>query len=90
MLVNWLALALTFLGVILIPILVVLFRLTVVLTRDRDKIQTIADDLTDLVEAKDKVHSEMYRTMRDDRQATDRRLRWLEENLWRRGSQNVN
>lgn len=83
MIMAWLTLAVSIVGIILIPILIVLFRLTVVLTKDRDKIETIANDLSDLVDAKDKIHAEIYRQMREDRSDTNRRLRWLEENLWK-------
>lgn len=42
-----------------------------------------------LVENKDRIHAEMLGQMREDRQATDRRLRWLEEYLWRRGGEDA-
>lgn len=58
------------------PALVLLFRLTVRFTQMSDRIADLAED-------KERVHQEMYRSMREDRAATDRRLRWLEENLWR-------
>ena len=73
---EWVTVALSALAVLALPALALVIRLTVRFT-------SMADKLTSLVEDKERVHAEMYRTMREDRAATDRRLRWLEENLWR-------
>ena len=43
---------------------------------------SIQSDLSHLVADKDRVHAEMLAQMREDRSVTDKRLRWLEENLW--------
>ena len=37
------------------------------------------------MESKDRVHERIYKAMEDNASKTDRRLRWLEENLWKRG-----
>jgi hypothetical protein len=79
---EWISVLLGIVTVIVVPVLVLLARLTVRWTRTEDRLDTLIDDVKELVEAKEKVHAEMYRTMREDRAATDRRLRWLEENLW--------
>lgn len=79
----WGSLALTFIGVILVPLFVLLFRLTISGTRLTDRVGSIENDLKDLVDNKEKVHAAILEQMKDDRRATDRRLRWLEQNLWR-------
>lgn len=72
---EWTATAVGILSGIGVPMLVMMFRLTVRFTQLTDRVAGLAED-------KERVHQEMYRTMRDDRAATDRRLRWLEETLW--------
>ena len=78
-----LAIILTALGVIFIPLCIALIRGIVKWTRVEDKLNVLVDDMKQLVEAKDKTHAEMIRTMADDRAANDRRLRWLEEHYWK-------
>lgn len=78
----WLTVSVSFVGVILIPVIALLWRIAVSITRDRDQITGIQEDLHNLIADKDKVHKEMYEQMREDRNATNTRLRWLEENLW--------
>jgi hypothetical protein len=46
------------------------------------RIGTMARDLDQLVRDQHDDRAEMLSAMRDDRAATDRRLRWLETNLW--------
>lgn len=77
-----LSIAVSFLGVIILPMVIMSFRIAIGWKGIEDKIQDVAKDLEKLVHDKDAVHSEIIRQMRDDRQASDRRLRWLEENLW--------
>lgn len=66
----------------LIPALVLLVRLVVKWTKVEERLAELAEDMRELVKDKDKVHTELATQMREDRAATDRRLRWLEENLW--------
>lgn len=80
----WLTFAVSVVGILLVPLIVLLFRVVVNATRLEDKVQNIADDLTELVKDKDKTHAEILTQMREDRQATNQRLRWLEENVWNR------
>lgn len=82
----WLTLAVSIIGAILIPVVILLWKAAVNSTRQADKIEELAKDLHELVDDKDKVHERMYSQMREDRQSTDRRLRWLEEHLWRERS----
>jgi hypothetical protein len=77
---------LSLLFLVLTTLLGVTVRATVKWTRSQDRIQMLADDMKELIVDKDKVHNEMLAQMREDRSATDRRLRWLEEHLWHGGS----
>lgn len=70
---------------VLIPVIILLIRGAVKWTRVESKLDNVVSELRQIVENKDKVHAEMLGQMRDDRAATDRRLRWLEEYLWRKG-----
>lgn len=80
--VTILALAVSILGIIVIPLLILLFRIAIKWKGLEDRLNNVVQDLGDIVKDKDKIHSEMLAQMREDRKATDRRLRWLEENLW--------
>ena len=77
-------LILSTIGIVGIPALAFVVRATIKWTRVEDKLEVIATKLLDIVRDKDKIHGEMLQQMREDREATNRRLRWLEENLWRR------
>lgn len=77
--------AITILAILLIPAIGLLIRIVVKWTRTEARLEDLADDMRKLVNDKDQTHREMLGQMREDRQATDRRLRWLEEYLWRRG-----
>lgn len=52
-------------------------------TKVEDKLENLVGDVRELVSEKDNTHKSMIAQMRDDRTASDRRLRWLEENLWK-------
>lgn len=76
--------ALALVAVVLIPLLALVIRVVVKMTRTDDKLTAIADSVTRLVKDKDAVHAEIITQMREDRKATDERLRWLERNVWRK------
>jgi hypothetical protein len=76
-------------GAIVLPLLVMMVGILVKWTRMEDRLGEITDDVRKLVEDKDKVHLAIQQEIRDDRVATDRRLRWLEEHLWKRGNSNA-
>lgn len=78
----------SFCAVFLIPTLLLLYRGIVKWTRTEDKLDHLIEDVGKLVKDKDETHSAIIKQMTDDRKATDTRLRWLEENLWRRGTRN--
>jgi len=69
--------------------LVYLFRGAMRWATVEHRLEDLVDDVKKLVADKDRVHTEMLTTIREDRAATDKRLRWLEEHLWKRnGSTN--
>lgn len=76
---EWTSLALTVIAIILIPAVVIMIRGAIKWTRTEDRLGELVRDVRELVESKDRVHTEMYAQMREDRAATDRRLRYLEE-----------
>lgn len=81
-----LSVILSAMAIIFIPIAVLLFRGIVKWTRTEDKLDHLITDVEKLIQDKDNTHQAMLRQMADDRKATDSRLRWLEENIWKRGS----
>jgi hypothetical protein len=82
MVTEWIPISISALSVILIPLVVLLWRVAVGITKTGDQINGIEKDLRELVEHKEKDHADIYVQMREDRNATNIRLRWLEENLW--------
>lgn len=79
-------LVLTAIAVIGIPLVTMLVRGSAKWTRVEAKLDNVIDDVRDLVINKDQVHLVIMQTIKDDRAATDKRLRWLEEFLWKRGN----
>lgn len=77
-----LSLLMSIVAVLLIPMLVVAYRGIVKWTRTEERLEQIARDIAKLVVDKDKTHLDMLGQMKDDRNATNRRLEWLERNLW--------
>lgn len=82
---EWVSVALTVVAVLLIPVIVILVRGAIKWTHVEDKLSELVTDVGQLVANKDKVHSEMLEQMRLDREATDRRLRFIEEWFMNRG-----
>lgn len=79
----YVTIGLSFMGVLVIPALTIMIRGAIKWTRVEDRLDRVIDDLRRIIEDKDKVHQEITRQISDDRRATDRRLRWLEEHVWR-------
>jgi hypothetical protein len=80
---GWVEIAVSILGILILPLMALLFRMVIKFTRVEDKLDVVITDMKELVLDKNKTHAEIAATMREDRQATDRRLRWLEEHVWR-------
>lgn len=54
---------------------------------ERARVGELARQVEQLVGEKERTHAAILDQMREDRRVTDRRLRWLEEHLWRSGGQ---
>lgn len=80
---EFLSLLLSIIVLLIIPLIITMIRGIVKWTRTEDKLNTLMRDVSQLVEDKDKTHTEILAQMREDRNATNRRLRWLEENVWK-------
>jgi uncharacterized membrane protein (DUF106 family) len=63
----------------MITIITITLGFIVKLTR---KWTLVEERLAELVKNKDETHAAMLNQMRDDRNATDQRLTWLERNAW--------
>lgn len=74
---------------VFIPMVIVLYRGIVKWTRTEDKLDQLILEVEKLVKDKDETHKQMLSQMTNDRAATDRRLRWLEENVWKRGTRST-
>lgn len=87
--VRFTTLGLGFVSIILVPTFVLIVRGMVKWTKVEGKLDEVVKDMKELVENKDRIHAAMLEQMKDDRSVTDRRLRWLEENLWKKGRNNA-
>lgn len=54
-------------------------------TRTEDKVSQMVDKVEEIVRDKDRIHKEMLEQMRYDRDATNKRLRFVEEWFMRKG-----
>lgn len=82
---DWAVIVMSVVSVLLIPAIALMVNVSIRWTRAQERIENLTEDMQKLVMDKDKVHAEMIGQMREDRAATDKRLRWLEEYLWRYG-----
>jgi hypothetical protein len=76
---EWTAVILAIFSVLLLPALAILLRGAIKWTRTEDKLATLVEDVRELIADKDRVHAEILEQMRVDRDATDRRLRYVEQ-----------
>lgn len=74
---------------ILLPTLGFALRGAIKWAKIESKVDRLIVDLRELVIDKDKVHMHMVEQMKADRDATNQRLRWLEEHLWKRRNDNA-
>lgn len=86
---NWIAIMLGIFSVLLLPALGILIRGAVKWTRTEDKLGTLIENVGKLVDDKDRAHHEMLEQMRADREATNTRLRYLEEFWMDRGRRRI-
>jgi hypothetical protein len=73
---------LTAMGVIVIPMFIWIIKITSKWTKLEEQMSRAVLDIDKLVKDKDKTHEAMLQQMTNDRNATNLRLRWLEEHLW--------
>lgn len=73
---EWTSTGLGLVAAIGLPMLALIIRLTIRFT-------TMSDRLGDLTDREERRDAEIRADMREYRAATDRRLRWLEEHLWK-------
>jgi hypothetical protein len=81
MVLNWLAFIISAMGVIMIPAIALLFRGAIKWSRTEGKLDVVIQKVSEIVADKDKVHSDLYNAIREDRNATNRRLEYLER-IW--------
>lgn len=87
---SWLNIAIAGVALLLVPALAVLLRGAVKWTRTEDQLGELVRDVRELVEQQDKMHATIFDQIRTDREATDRRLRFLEEIFMRLGRDQLN
>lgn len=76
---------LTIIAVILIPGVALLVRGTMKWTHTSDKIDNMANSMEQIVTNNDAAHQAIINQMTNDREATNRRLRWFEEYFMQNG-----
>lgn len=82
---EWASFLLAVVAVLFIPTIVILIRGAIKWTRTEDKLSTLIEDFREMMTDKDKMHGEILEQMRVDREATDRRLRFIEEFWMQKG-----
>ena len=85
----WIGVGLSILGVVLIPSQVALFRAAMKWADIQSEVRQLSRKLAEMIEQKNRDHDNIYKGMQDDRLATNQRLRWLEEHVWRNRSKDV-
>lgn len=84
---TWVAVVLSLIAVVVVPTLALNWRMATRWTRLESKLEQVVENMKDLVLDKDRVHLAMQSEIKDDRRATNLRLRWLEEHLWQKGGE---
>lgn len=89
---DWALVAITGIGVLIIPALVLMVRTAIKWTKTESALENIVEDFKDLVKNESKVHGEILETVRQNREASDsqqdsldKRLRFMEEYWMKRG-----
>jgi len=67
---------------VLTPALVYVVRITSKWSRFEEKLSRVLEDVATLAKDRDALQVVLVETMKKDREATDLRLRWLENNLY--------
>lgn len=71
------------LATLVVPLLMFVVRGAIKWSVVESKLDHAIGKLEEIVRDKDVTHKAMFQQMTDDRRATDQRLRWLEENVWK-------
>jgi uncharacterized protein YoxC len=79
-----LTIIITALALLILPALAFLVRITVKWQRVEDNLKEVTDDLTEIVKENAGAHKELYKLTKGMQEALDRRIRWLEQNVWNR------
>jgi hypothetical protein len=79
-----LTLLLSSFAMLILPLIALSFRGIVKWTKVELRLEMLMNDVHKLVDEKDRVHMEIVKTIREDRAVNDKRLRWLEENVWQK------
>lgn len=77
--------ALTLIFLVMSATLGFVMRAVTRLVRTEVRLENLGKDMSELVVGKDKTHAEMLSMMTHDREASDTRLRYLEEARWEQG-----
>lgn len=80
---EWVSVALTIVTLLIVPMVVALLRGMAKWTRVELRLEQIVTGFTKFADDNSEAHRQMVAQMRDDRNATNDRLTWLERNLWR-------
>lgn len=89
---DWALVAITGIGVLIIPALVLMVRAAIKWTKTESALENVVEDFKELVKNESKVHGEILETVRQNREASDnqmdsldKRLRFMEEYWMKRG-----
>lgn len=80
--VNIIELVCSIIGVIILPVLFYVIRVTARWASVEEKLSRVVADVDKLVRDRDTTQAKIIDMMNKDREATDLRLRWLENHLW--------
>lgn len=83
---QYLEIILTILAVLILPGIGLMIRSAVRSARLESDVRNVIEDVKQVIMAETEAHKEIYAQMREDRKASNQRLSWLEQNLWKRGS----
>jgi hypothetical protein len=70
----------------MIALLTYVIRAAMRIAKTEERVTDMMSDIQKIVESKEKDHRQLADALKSVYESTDRRLRWLEENTWKRGS----
>lgn len=75
---------LVFVSGLMVTLITYIVRFASRMARTEEKVSQLVDDITKLVGSKEKDHERLAQGLSKINESTDKRLRYLEENFWRR------